>query len=187
MDSVFFHPKLVHLPLALGVLMPLISLGLLVAWRQDWLPARAWVVAVAMQAILLGSGFAASQSGEREEDRVEEVMPEKFIEAHEEAAETFVLASGIVLALMLAGLLLSGRKEGPWLAATSVAGTIAVAALGVQTGNAGGELVYKHGAATAYVSPAIGAGGRENSDQHLEFASGKSRSRGESSESDEKD
>ena len=53
MDTFLFHPKLVHLPIALGVLMPLVAGGLLVAWWRKWLPGRAWVVAIALQAALL--------------------------------------------------------------------------------------------------------------------------------------
>jgi hypothetical protein len=40
MDTLLFHPKLVHVPMALGVLTPLIAGGLLLAW---WRPgAAAW-------------------------------------------------------------------------------------------------------------------------------------------------
>ena len=32
MEALFFHPKLVHVPIALAVLMPLLSGSLLLAW-----------------------------------------------------------------------------------------------------------------------------------------------------------
>lgn len=152
MDTLFFHPKIVHLPIALGVLMPLLAGGVLLAWWRDWFPARSWALVVVLQAILLGSGLVALQTGETEEERVERVVPEQAIEEHEEAAEMFVWASGAVLGFMLLGLATTKRKAGLPLAAVGTLGTLVVLGLGYQTGQAGGELVYQHGAASAYVS-----------------------------------
>lgn len=152
MDSVLFHPKLVHIPMALAVLMPLLSGGLLLAWWRRWLPARAWVIAVALQAVLVGSGILALRSGEVEAERVERIVDERFIEEHEEAAEAFVWASGGALAVMLLGLALSSRRSGAVAAAAASLGTLVVLALGYRTGQAGGDLVYRHGAAQTYSS-----------------------------------
>jgi hypothetical protein len=65
MDALLFHPKLVHVPMALAVLMPLIAAGLLLAWWRNWLPGRGWFLAIVLQAILLGSGVLALRSGRR--------------------------------------------------------------------------------------------------------------------------
>lgn len=150
MDALLFHPKLVHVPMALGVLMPLVAGGLLLAWWRKWLPARAWILAVGLQAILLGSGILALQSGEAEEDRVERIVAERFIEQHEEAAEAFVWASGGVLMAMLLAGALHARRSGLATAAAATLGTVLVLGLGYRTGQAGGSLVYQHGAAQAY-------------------------------------
>lgn len=150
MDSIFFHPKVVHIPIALGVLMPLLAGGLLLAWWRQWLPARSWALVVTFQAILLGSGVVALQTGESEEDRVERVVPEQALEQHEEAAEGFVWASGAILALMMLALAMSRRKSGLPTAAVATLGTLAVLALGYRTGQAGGDLVYRHNAGSAY-------------------------------------
>jgi len=150
MENLMFHPKLVHLPIALAVLMPLLSAGLWLAWRRGWLPARGWAIAVGLQLVLVGSGVLALRSGEAEEDRVEAVVPEAAIEAHEEAAETFVVASGLVLGVMALGLALSRGRAGRPIAALGVVGTLLVFGLGYRTGEAGGALVYQHGAAAAY-------------------------------------
>ena len=154
MDALFFHPKLVHLPIALAVLMPLGAGGLLVAWWRNWLPSRAWIVAVALQAILLGSGILALRSGEVEERRVERVVPEAVIEAHEEAAELFVWASGGALVVMLTAVVLRSRRTGLPVAAAGALATLAVFGLGYRTGQAGGSLVFEHGAAQAYTGAA---------------------------------
>ena len=155
MDGLFFHPKMVHIPIALGVLMPLVSGGLLLAWWRAWLPRRGWLVAIALQATLLVSGVVALRSGQAEEERVESVVAERFIEAHEEAAEVFVWASGGVLAVMLLAAALGSRRAAFPLASAATLGTIVVLGLGYRAGEAGGRLVYQHGAAQAHTTKAI--------------------------------
>jgi uncharacterized membrane protein len=151
------HPAVVHLPIALAILLPgLAVLGLFLIYKGV-IPSRSWALIVLLQAILVGSGWLALETGEDEEDRVERVVAERFIEAHEEAAERFMWIAGLGLLACGAGLL-PGRS-GNW---GRVAGTIAafgVLAAGISVGHAGGELVYKHGAASAYVD-AAGAGAR---------------------------
>lgn len=154
MDLLPLHPKLVHLPMALAVLMPLLSAGLWLAWWRAWLPRRAWVVAAAFQAILVASGVAALRSGEADEERVERVVAEQRIEAHEAAAEAFVVASAVVLVLAIGVLLIRHEAGARAVAAIAAAGTIAVFALGYRTGEAGGRLVYQDGAAAAFADPA---------------------------------
>ena len=153
METLFFHPKIVHVPMALGILMPLIAGGIAVAWWRKWLPPRAWILTIALQAVLVASGVAAMQSGEVDEDRVERVVPERFVEEHEEVAEVFVWASAACFALMLSALVTAGRAPGLPLAAAAAAGTLLVLGLGYRTGEAGGALVYEHGAAAAYTQP----------------------------------
>ncbi len=143
------HPALVHLPLGLALATPLLAAGIaLTAWR-GWLPRRAWMGVVALQALLVAGGAAALLAGEREGERVEKVVGKDPVEAHEERAEAFLWAAGAVLAVSAAVLVAPARVGGP-LMALSLAGMIAVAALAVRTGTAGGELVYRHGAARAY-------------------------------------
>jgi len=46
------HPLIVHLPLALALLVPLLAAGTLLAWWRGWLPGRrSWAVVVALQAL----------------------------------------------------------------------------------------------------------------------------------------
>lgn len=157
MDTFFFHPKVVHLPMALGVLMPLVAAGLTLAWWRRWLPWRAWLVAIGLQVALVVSGVAALRSGEAEEERIERVVPEAALESHEEAAVGFVWASGAVLVVMLVAAAFGRRGFAPAVAAVATVGTLAVAGLGYRTGQAGGSLVYEHGAARAYATTAAGA------------------------------
>jgi hypothetical protein len=64
-----------------------------------------------------------------------------------------------VLGLMLLGLAISRSKAGLPTAAVATLGTLAVLGLGYRTGQAGGDLVYRHNAASAYTSSAQGSTG----------------------------
>lgn len=153
MDDLLFHPKLVHVPIALGVLMPLISAGVLAAWWRGWLPRRTWVVVVALQAILVGSAWLAHRSGHEQEERVEKVVPEQAIEEHEEAADFFLWGSAIELLLLLVAAVLPHERAALGLASVGVIGALLVLGMAYRVGHLGGELVYRHGAAKAYESP----------------------------------
>ena len=159
------HPLIVHLPLALAVVVPLLAIGtLLYAWRRG-ISRRAWAVVFLLHAGLVAGGFAALSSGEADEDRVEQVVAESAIERHEESGERFVWASTGVLGLMLLPLL-TGRRETMRrvVAGVATAGSVATAALAVDTGHKGGELVYEHGAALAYVNANAGSVSAEAAD-----------------------
>jgi uncharacterized membrane protein len=151
MDQLFFHPKLVHLPMALAVLMPLVTGGVLVAWWRGWFDRRVWVLVFALQAVLVGSGALAMNTGEREEERVEQVVAEEHIESHEEAATVFVWASAAVLLLMAVPLMLPDGRVRQALLLGGFLGTLIVLRLGYRAGEAGGKLVYEYGAAQVYV------------------------------------
>lgn len=154
MNDLFFHPKVVHVPIALGVLMPLISAGILVAWWREWLPRRTWVVVVALQALLVGSAYVAHQSGDEEEDAVEKVVPEAAIHEHEEAADWYLWGSAVVLVILAVPVVLPSARAALALALVGTVGTLVVFAMAYRVGQLGGELVYKHGAAKAYESGA---------------------------------
>jgi uncharacterized membrane protein len=162
------HPAVVHLPLALAVLMPPLALLAWLALRRDWLPHRAWLAVVLLQAALAGGGWLALETGEEEEERVERVVAERFIEEHEERAERFALAAGVVLAVAAVGLL--GGPVGRAARVLTGPAGLGVLALALGVGHSGGELVYRHGAARAYVTSApdpeaTGGGGATRRDE----------------------
>jgi hypothetical protein len=161
------HPQLVHVPIALAVLMPLVAGGLLAAWWQGWLPRRTWLVAVALQGVLVGAGLLALRSGEGDEERVESVVAESAIEAHEEAASLFVGATAVVLVLAAAAAALRGERAARISAAAATAATLIVLGLGYRVGEAGGRLVYEQGAASAFTdggAAQLPAGGDHDDD-----------------------
>jgi uncharacterized membrane protein len=153
MNSLPLHPAVVHVPLGLAMVMPLIAAGFAWAIWTGRVRPRAWLAVVALQALLVGSGFVSMRLGEAEEDRVETVVEKAMIHEHEEYAEQFVYAAAATLLLGVLAVALRKPSLTRPLVALALVATIAVAALAVRTGQAGGELVYVHGAASAYTSP----------------------------------
>lgn len=142
------HPALVHLPIAFAVLAPLAALVALLLIRAGRAPVRLWTAVVALQALLAGSAWLAVESGEREEERVERVVPERFLEEHEEAGERFLWIAVASFLVSGTGLLAGGRGSAGRIA--SVVAALGLLAAGVAVGHSGGELVFVHGAAEAY-------------------------------------
>jgi uncharacterized membrane protein len=149
MPTVPLHPALVHVPLGLAFVLPLVMAGLAYALWRGLVPRRAWLVVVALQAILVLSGAAALRAGERDEKRIENIVGERAIDAHEHAAEAFLWGAGVALVLSAATLAVP-RRTAAAIAATGAAAMLVVAYLGYRTGKAGGELVYARGGAIAY-------------------------------------
>ena len=152
MNALPLHPAIVHVPLGLSLVVPLLGAGIWWASRRGWLPVRAWLLVVALQAVIVAGGYAALETGEHEEDRVERVVAESRIERHEERAELFMAGAGITLGLAALALLPLGERRQRVVAGVAVLSSVAALGLGVSLGHSGGELVYRHGAANAYVT-----------------------------------
>lgn len=146
------HPAVVHFPIALVVLLPMVAVVALWVIRRGAPARRVWVIPVAFAGMLVVSSWVALQTGEAEEDRVEAVVAERALHEHEEAAERFMTLSGVLFLVAAAGL--AGGTLGRAGRLLTTAGAVGLVFLGVQVGAAGGELVYQHGAADAYVGVA---------------------------------
>jgi uncharacterized membrane protein len=146
------HPAVVHFPIVLTVLLPIFAVGALWASRRGARARRAWALPAAVAAALTLSAWLAVQTGEAQEERVERVVAESALEGHEEAAERFLVLSGVLLVVAAAGL--AGGTLGRAARLVSTAGAFGLAAAGVQVGHGGGQLVYRHGAAGAYADAA---------------------------------
>jgi 4-amino-4-deoxy-L-arabinose transferase-like glycosyltransferase len=144
------HPAIVHFPMAFAVLLPISAgVALWAIWRGAK-PLHAWAVPLALAVALTGSSWVALETGEAQEERVEAIVGDGPIHEHEEAAERFLLLSGIVMLVAAVGLVNGTIGKASRLVAA--VGSIGVMAAGIQVGAAGGRLVYEHGAADAYVT-----------------------------------
>lgn len=144
MQTIPLHPSLVHVPIALAVIMPLMFLGLFFFIRRGSLPDQAWWIAVLLQVVLVLGAMAAGASGHKEEERVEDAVPHAAIEKHEHMAGA--MTGTAIAAFVLAAASLRKTRATSALRIGSILLSFAVFALAGLVGHAGGELVYKHGA-----------------------------------------
>lgn len=145
------HAAIVHFPIVFAVVLPVAALISLLAIRRGGSVVRWWGATLVLMAALSAASFAAVRSGEGEEERVERIVREQPLEAHEEAGERFLVLTGFLVLVGATGLL-PGRAGGA-LRLLGGAATLGVLAAGWQVGHSGGELVYRHGAAAAYSVP----------------------------------
>lgn len=149
------HPALVHLPLGLALVMPLLTVALL-AGRRWFGPPVVGLVAV-LQLVLVAGAVVAKETGEDAEGPAKEQgAPRAVIHEHEERAELFTVLAGLGF-LALAGSTAAGTRRAavPLLGAASVL-SLATAVQGARTGHEGGELVYEYGAGVEKVGEKAG-------------------------------
>jgi uncharacterized membrane protein len=161
------HPLVVHFPIVLVVLLPIIALVAIWTIRRGTDSRRAWIAPTITALALALSAWLALETGEAQEDVVERVVPESAIHDHAEAAERFLALSVVVFAVTGAGLVSGTIGRAARLVAT--VGAVGLVGAGIQVGHSGGSLVYRHGAASAYTN-SIPAGGsdriRGEGDEH---------------------
>lgn len=147
------HPAVVHFPIVLMILLPVVAFGALWAIRRGSTPFKAWSLPVAVAAALTLSAWAAVETGESQGDKVEDAIGEQAVETHEEAAERFLLFSGAVLVLTGAGLLRGTIGRTARLVGT--VGALGLVGAGYQVGHSGGRLVYGDGTTAGLVGGAL--------------------------------
>lgn len=144
-----FHPSIVHLPIVVSLILPVLVLVFALMIKSHKMAPKAWLIIVGLQLFTTATGYLALESGEAEEEVVTKVVEKKLVSAHEEAAEIFVGSTVLALVLGIAAFFI--RKEYQFhlqllIAFISLFSTYQ----GLVTGGLGGDLVYKHGAAAAY-------------------------------------
>ena len=151
MNNLPLHAGLVHLPIGIALVLPVIAIGVAWAVWTGRLARGAWWIVVVMQVVLVAGGFAALRTGESEEERIEDAVAESAIETHEERAQLFWWTSLVVLGIGTVGVVVKpgARRIVHASLGATVAGTVLVAGLAVAVGHAGGTLVYTHDAPAA--------------------------------------
>jgi uncharacterized membrane protein len=144
------HPAIVHFPIVLAVLLPLVALGAFLLARRGTPIRTAWTGVAVTAALLTGSAWLALETGEEQEERVEKIVSEGALETHQDRATLFLYLSATALLLSAAGLARGRAGQVGRAAATITA--LALLPTGYLVGHSGGELVYKYGAAQAYTS-----------------------------------
>lgn len=150
------HPAIVHFPIAFSVVVPFMIVISLVLMRKGKSVTTAWIPVFGLVALMFVGALVSKNTGENEEEKVEEVVPENAIHDHEEKAELFTILAGVLLAISAAGFL--PAKWGRSARYLTAAMSLVVLFAAYQTGETGGDLVYEHGAASAYVGPGSASG-----------------------------
>ena len=145
------HPAIVHLPLGLAMIMPFLTFGIFILIKKEVLNPTAWILPVVLQVVVVIFTFTSMQLGERDEEMVEEIVAEEYIEAHEDAGKIFLILG--IVSLAAAGLGLKKNDFQGIVQLASVAVLFVSLGSGMYAGKLGGELVYVHGAASAFSNP----------------------------------
>jgi uncharacterized membrane protein len=165
MNSLPLHPAIVHLPLGLAIVAPLLAFGIGIAIRRGALPAKSWLIVVGLQAMLFVGGLAALRTGEQDEERAEDRVAENLIERHETLAERFVWSAGGTLALGTAVLVVRSLPATATLMAATMLAAVVTAGAGLQVGHTGGAIVHGPAGTAAIASgETAGAGERDEDD-----------------------
>ncbi len=141
----------------------MVAVGIVSSWHRGVLDRRSWIVVIALQLLLVCGSVAALRSGASDQEFVRHVVAEQHIQTHERAARLFVWVSGSLLVLMAFVPLIRQEPAALAIAAAASAATFLVAGLGYRVGDAGGDLVYRHGGARAFASPGALEGPRDSS------------------------
>jgi len=177
------HPMIVHFPLALTFILPILILVFAYLIKTNKMAPQGWLIIIGLQLVVVATGYISLETGENEEDLVAKVLDKKLINEHEEAAEIFVGSAVIGLVLSIGVFFIRNEIQFPIKLAIAVIGLLSCY-LAFQAGSLGGELVYKHGAASAYeVTP----GGVLPTPKHENLESPLSEDVNESLKTDEND
>ena len=154
------HPAVIHFPIVLAVVLPIVALVGTIVVRRGVAPLKGWGVAVLLAAALAGSAWVATETGEEQEERVERVVGERALDSHQDSAKLFTIAAAVVVVISLAGL--RRGALGAFARGVTLAGSLVLVGMAFNVGRLGGELVYRHGAASAYTrGPTTNAAGGE--------------------------
>lgn len=145
-----FHPVIVHFPIALTFILPVLMLVFAFMIKSNKMSHQTWLIIIGLQIATTVTGYISLESGEDQEHLVSKVVDKKIIHEHEEAAEIFVGSTVIALVVSVAAFFL--RNEIQFFVHLFITLISLVSCyLAYNAGGSGGELVYRHGAASAYV------------------------------------
>jgi uncharacterized membrane protein len=143
------HPIVVHFPIALAFLLPLLSILFAFFIKTQKMKGSMWLIIVGLHIFTVGAGYLALETGEREEDRVAKVVDKDLISDHEKYAEIFVGVTVVATVISVVAFFLQTNIQF-YAQLANVLVLLVAAFFAYETGEHGGDLVYKHGATRAY-------------------------------------
>lgn len=152
------HPAVVHIPLGIGIIMPLLAVLLAWALWRELLPRNVLAIPALLQVLVACAGLLAVRSGLDDESYVSGIVPEWLLEQHQNAAWMYIVVACFAAVLAFGAFTLFHAPLGRLLTAGFVLLTLLQAGLGMYVGHLGGQLVYLHNAGSAFSNPAVEAG-----------------------------
>jgi uncharacterized membrane protein len=149
MSDLPLHPIFVHFPIGLGSVLPLLVLVVFLGCYTRYFSKSTWILVPMFLAIIVGSGWLAMKAGEQDEERVEKIVGEEFMDAHSHAADFFWQSAAGLLVLSLAPLGMNKGRSAVQIAV--LFGSLALLWPLYNVGHSGGRLVYQLGAASVHV------------------------------------
>lgn len=67
MNGLPLHPAVIHLPLGLAFVLPCLALALSILIAKRKASKHTWLIVIALQAVVAGTGWYAEETGEDEE------------------------------------------------------------------------------------------------------------------------
>ena len=151
METLPLHPGLVHLPLGIVFILPILSLLFLFFLKKTFLNRNAFIFLVILHGLLCATSFVAMETGEDEEDKVEKIVEEYHIEEHEQKAEDFLISTIVVFIFTLIIYFIPNINFFIGGSLFLLILQFALIFMAYEVGHTGGELVYKYKAADSYI------------------------------------
>ncbi len=152
------HPMLVHLPISAVILLPLLLLFAFYLEKKDKNIPQIWYIVSGLLVMSAVSASLAVLTGGIGEEIVEKAVPKSIVEQHEEWGEIFAILIYLTAFLSIVHLFVKDP-----LRKIARIGLLVLSFLllgvGAQTGRLGGELVYKHNAASILIKKYGNSGG----------------------------
>lgn len=143
------HPMLVHFPLVMTLLAPILILLAAFGIRKKLVSAKIGLLVIGFQLLNVGLGYLTMELGEKDEKIVRKVVAKVHLLEHEKNAEMLVALNVFALAILIASAFLDTHKRF-YFQLASVLILIGACFLVWRTGESGGRLVYKYKAPNAY-------------------------------------
>lgn len=143
------HPAIVHLPIALTFILPVLILIFAWAIKAGKMSKEMWLVIVGLQVLVTVSGYVSLETGETDEEKVGVIVGKELIHHHEESAEIF---TGMTVISLAAGIVVWFLQ--PAIQDKARFAVVLISLLPVffafRTGKMGGEIVYRFGGGSAH-------------------------------------
>lgn len=135
------HPAVVHFPIVLMFVAPLVAGWAIWRMRTPEYGNRVWLIVPVLLSAVAVSSFVAVQTGEDGEDFAEQYVDHDTVEEHEEQGTQFMWFAIASLVIAATGFL-PGRT-GSALRYLTLVMVLVGAGLVTRTGHSGGQMVYE--------------------------------------------